>query len=338
MLREVKNAHLKPCLYPLAATSSGSTATAVSGGSDFTLTSGGTGQVTATFKSPLSRAAVCVATPSSANVAANGSAYLSAAPTVAAATLVTQAAGSPDDGTVYAILCPFGSNETLSFQHDAHVVRSSVDRPILHAFKVDTTTSGTINIGARHASISRAGTGDVTLTFSRPFGGSQVVAVATPILGTRAEIGIHSISATAVRVKLTVAGTGTDGSFYLMVLGSDSRDSVWGRRRIVENTQRHPRFMPIVITYTAGAPAVTVGSGLVTLTDTGTGDVALAFAKPFKREPIVVASSVGAGLVTVKAAATASGVSITNFDTGGSAADPTAIHLFVLGFDDATEY
>lgn len=339
MLRTLKHDFARPRLIAVGATSSGSSATVGVNSDDiYSATSGATGKVTLTPKYGFRRAPIAIVTSSYADVAANGGGYVDSTTAASSLTLGTHSggAGAGDDGTFNALILGYNEAEAVRSRKAAYEVNCNLCRPKMYVFKVTPATPA-INIGNYHGTLAQTGTGDVTITFNEPFGNANVTAVATPILSTRAEISCVA-TATTVRVKVFEAGVASDTPFYLVVVGPGSLEKISVQNDPILVPGAKPRLVAGIITYDTGVPAVTVGTGAFTLTDTGTGDVAVAFTDKFAREPIVVASPDTATLVTLKAAASTTGFSLTHFDAGGSAADPTSLHFLAIGFDEASEY
>lgn len=338
MLREIKNGHLRPRFLGFTVTSVGASPTKSTGGFDLGTLSGSTGQVTCPFARAFSRAPVVVSCKGS-DVAANGGAYIQTNPTSTSVIVGTHSggAGAADDGTAYCLALGHDSSDTTLYRPAGFNVHAAWDRSRIMGIKV-TTTTPTLDIAPRGATISKTATGDVTITFPSSFGSTAIVPVATPILGTRAEIEVTTVAINSVRIKRYVSGTLTDGAFYLLVYGADGSATYQTKLEPLDNDQRFPRMLGFRITYSGGVPAITTGTGDATLTDTGTGDVLVTLNNPFKREPIVVATPTSAGLCTVKAAASSSAFSILGFNAAGAAADLTDVSCIVLGWDDATVY
>ncbi len=339
MLRTVRTSHIGPRLLGFSVTSNGTTPTKSTGGYDLETVTGVAGQVTCPFARDFGRAPVIVGTKSTADVAANGSAFLVSAATNLQGVVGTHSggAGAADNGTGFYLCLGHDSADATKYRPSGFPVKMAWDRPGVLGFRI-TTTSPTVDIGPRGTTLVKNGTGDVTITFPGAFGSSSIIPVATPILGTRAEISATVVGPSSVRVVRTVSGSGTDGAFYLIVLGSYGSATYQWKKNELENNQRLPRLLGYRVIWTAGTPSLAVGTGDATIADTGTGDVALTFTTPFKREPIVVATPISAALATVKANATTSGVSITAFAAGGSATDITGVDILTLGWDDATVY
>lgn len=339
MLRDLKDGYLGSLFLSSTATvAGGSVSSNPIGFSEFSSTSSpATGKFTANLKKPFARVPIVLASRAIADVAANGGAYVDGDPAVGTITVGAHSggSGSGDDGTVSALVLGYLNTNTTRYGANKFDVKGAFDVPRMIGFKV-TTTTPTINIGNNQATIAKNATGDVTLTFKIPFQKTPV-AIASPILGTRAEIACVCTTTTC-RVLRTVSGSGTDGAFYLIVYGTDLNDITQGMRVPIRVPQRKPRIVAGRIAYSAGTPSLEVNPGAGTLVDTGTGDVALTFTNAFSREPICVVTPSTATLTTIKAAASITAVSFTHFDAGGSAADPSDLHFLCLGYDDATEY
>jgi hypothetical protein len=118
---------------------------------DIETVSGTTGNTVCPFANPFSRTPVLV-TSKGSSVAANGAAYVNAAPTGLTATLSSHSggAGSADDGLVYALAFGWKSSDATKYRKSGFITRCSWRKPRILAFKVD-TTSPTISIGNNHA-------------------------------------------------------------------------------------------------------------------------------------------------------------------------------------------
>ena len=86
-----------------------------------------------------------------------------------------------------------------------------------------------------------------------------------------------------------------------------------------------------------GTPSILIGSKDASLTDNGTGDYTLTFAKPLARAPIVVASSMTAGAVIQIASATSSACQLLVTDLAAAPLDADLM-VVVQGFDAVDEY
>ena len=106
--------------------------------------------------------------------------------------------------------------------------------------------------------------------------------------------------------------------------------------REIKSPQRLPRQLHVKLDGT-GSSSIVIGSKDVSLTDNGTGDYTLTFAKPFARPPVVVASSLTAGAVVQIASATATACQLLVKDLSSVALDADLM-VIVQGFDAVDEY
>ena len=344
MLRELKTAFLRPRLIGFKATAASGVATLGSGLNEVTVASSGTGIVTSTFKQPFNRTAITVGALSSADVAAGGYIQYNATPGGVSTQLKTCAnGGSADDGTVYGLTLGYDSSDATRYRKDAYVVHASRRVSRLLGFQVNTATSSIV-IGGRHATLSKTGTGDVTLTLRTAFGNANVVAIPTIVGTTALSIGVESTSASQVRIKIfNSGGTATDATFNLLVFGSNDRDGTYQIGGSVENEQRKPRLIAGHIRYDgSGVPSIIVGTGDYTLVDTATGRATLTYKEAFRREAIVVCTlGIGTSVWPTVTASSASAVEIRNHNAAGTLQDPGSnggAMFLALGSDDPSEY
>lgn len=106
--------------------------------------------------------------------------------------------------------------------------------------------------------------------------------------------------------------------------------------REIKSPQRLPRQLHFKIDGT-GASSLLIGSKDAVLTDNGTGDYTLTFAKGFARAPVVVASSLTADCVIQILAATEASCHILVTDLAAAAKDADLM-VIVQGFDAVDEY
>ncbi len=107
--------------------------------------------------------------------------------------------------------------------------------------------------------------------------------------------------------------------------------------REIKSSQRLPRMLGLRVDGT-GTASILEGGSDATLTDNGTGDYTLTFAKAFLRVPTVVVTPIGAaGDIAVTLGAIAAGsVQILGWDgTDGTTAKDMDFHVLVLGNDTA---
>lgn len=106
-------------------------------------------------------------------------------------------------------------------------------------------------------------------------------------------------------------------------------------QREIKCSQRQARLLALSIDGTSTASVVEGGSD-VTLTDNGTGDYTLAIDKPFLRAPVVVGSSLTAGIVIKVHSVSVSSITIKTYAVDGTTATDADFHLMVLGWDAAS--
>lgn len=108
--------------------------------------------------------------------------------------------------------------------------------------------------------------------------------------------------------------------------------------REIKSTQRATRLLAIRLNGTGTAALDGEGKYDATLTDNGTGDYTLTFAKPFGRAPIVVANSETAGVIVKLEALSKTAVQITSFAVDGTTAKDAILHVMVFGSDVEDQY
>jgi hypothetical protein len=107
--------------------------------------------------------------------------------------------------------------------------------------------------------------------------------------------------------------------------------------REIKGTQRLPRMIGLRVDGT-GTASILAGAQDATLTDNGTGDYTLTFAKPFARVPQVVAMPLAQDVAMHISAVSASAVTIKARTVAGSpAAVDVDFHVMVLGSDAVDE-
>ncbi len=114
--------------------------------------------------------------------------------------------------------------------------------------------------------------------------------------------------------------------------------------RSVKSSQRAPRVIALQIAWSAGVPSIVSGLGSTdaTLTDEGTGDVTITFAKAFARAPIVVASPIAASgdaIVTLDAQPGVASCRLNVWDgtDGTTAKDNIPLNVIIVGYDSADQ-
>lgn len=107
--------------------------------------------------------------------------------------------------------------------------------------------------------------------------------------------------------------------------------------REIKGTQRLPRVLAFRVDGT-GTASILEGAFDATLTDNGTGDYTLTFAKPFARVPVVLGASIlaASGVVEIDAIS-ATAIGIKTFAVDGTTATDVDFHVALLGFDSADQ-
>lgn len=342
MLREVKNKHIKPRISPFKATVASSVATINIGDGDFTGTSSGTGLLSLASRQGFSRNGMVFVTSGTTvggyatyNSATNNSSTFPIS-------LLSQA-GVANDGTVDGFTFGWDSSD-LSISK-AQRVAATQSAPRCIWGKV-TGTTGAVAIGGKDFSCTRTAAGVYSITYQPAFGKTPVVMVTGSGNTSTTVANRPTVSAqTAGSCTVTMAPestTPTDGDFYIMVLGSDSRSDAGRGRMPLENSQRKPRIVAGQITMASGTPTLSIagatgGADLTTVVDIGTGNFSVVIAESFIREPAIFLTtttqsaevkSYSAGVIDIKTKA-----------ANGNDTDVNGVtNIFIIGSDDASEY
>lgn len=346
MLRELKCQHLGVEIFPFNIAVAGGVPSIVSGGSDFTAQDVGTGEVFCTFRRPFSRAAAAFFTRNDAAGAGGG--YEAATPSLTSSTLdieTLNASGVLEDCGSEGFVVGFRSLSTNLVR--PQLVKSSRVGLVVRGVQIDTTTP-TVNIGKGEVTVSKAGTGDVTLTLSRGFSTVPICKV-TPISAAGASlcplISTKSTSGGKITIRILLKNTSgvlTDGIFNLIMIESLSKEvSGSSAGGPVQNTQRKPRLLVLRANCQA-TPSFTFGSEDATIADSGlgTGDMTITYRQPFRREPIVVATGISV-VQNIRCSIVSSSSSALRLQlrlANTTLADGDGASIFVLGSDDPSEY
>ncbi len=348
MLRDIRSAFGKPRLSFCKYTTAGSSVTMTGAGvGQMKMSSSGTGICLGTFSRAYARAPIVVANPMSTDVASGGTAMGTILPTSKTFRVTTAAnnGGAADDGSAHAIILGYDSADSLRIRPTGNGLTCLVGNTRIETFLID-GANGTITTNSKGATIVKGGTGDYTLTFTKAFANSNVVAVGTCV-ATRV-CSIASTSATSVNVKiwLTSSGAATDATVHLWVVGTMANNVAANTSTPVVNSQRKPRIFGGTVTYASGVPAWVTGSGDSTLADTATGSATFTYKTPFARAPIVIASPVGPAATTTIVmcrinSCTTTALNIQTVNAAASLTDPPDGYGFCflgLGWDDVSEY
>ena len=344
MLRTLKHAFNAPRLLAVKATSSGGSCTVnISPDDIIAAASASTGKSYLTLGDSFQRPGVCVGSPFQ-SVGASGALLIDADPTAFIQSFLTHDGTSADDGAFNAFILGYDSQDSDYIAYGKQLapfeVYNAWNSPRIELFKVTPhATTPVINIGSSKATVTRNGTGDYTITLLRPFASDNVVAAVGVIGTTIFHNHIVSCTASAVRVLIGTAGSGSDGApFYLVIQGSDNPQYGSRHRKVTKVSDRKPRLIAGHIAVSGGTPSIVCGTGDFTIADTGTGVCTVTFVNPFLREPICLLNKNTAGNCTFNAAAAVDGLVLNSFNAAGAAADPADYHFMAFGFDDATEY
>lgn len=351
MLREVRSSYLKPRLLGLAYTRTASAVTVGQGVGSVTGVAGATGIATLTWTRGFARSPIVVTTPSTADVAAGSSIISASAPTSTGEILQTlTSAGAGDNGTGYVGVLGYDSNVTSPGIRYANVARGEMDQTKIIALRVNTASPGTVTINSRAVfSLTRTGTGDVTLTLRQAFANSGFVALATAVSNTGVSVGTDVTDSKTVRIKTFTAGgtTPADALVNVILIGDGQGTSERVAAGPLMNDQRKPLLFGYSVGVTAGVPSLLTNSGDVTIADTGTGVIGITFRQAFRREPIIVSSMIYDStsnnvIANVGANSSASAFEIRTYASGGATLTDSALgggpQIIGVGWDDPSEY
>lgn len=342
MLREVVNKHIKPRISPFKATVASSAATINIGYGDFTGTSASTGLLSLVSRQGFSRNGMVFVT--SGTTVGGYATYNSA--TNATSTFpisILDQAGSANDGTVDGFTFGFDSTD-LSLSKKQRVAATQ-NAPRCIWGKV-TGTTGVVAIGGRDFSCTRTAAGVYSIVFQPAFGKNPCVMVTgsgntSTTVANRPTVSAQAAGSCTVTMA-PESTTPTDGDFYIMVIGSDSRSDAARGRLPLENSQRKPRIVAGQITMASGTPSIfiggaTGGADLITLVDIGAGNFSVVIAESFIREPAIFLTtttqsaevkSYTAGVIDIKIKA-----------ANGNDTDVDGVtNIFIIGSDDAGQF
>lgn len=345
MLRPIKTTVSRPRLIAYSGETLSANAVSVPvGTSEATFTGDTTNAgLVAAFREPFHRGVVAIAT-AGANIADGGTARIPASGTSKSQieTRTVNGSGTADIGGVECLALGFDSsiittNATKLNMFDS--VTATFRSPV--AVIGEVSSSGSKLIGGSTFSVAKTGTGAYTVTFSNAFGTIPVV-VATPVT-TTAGFSVHI--KTKARNEFTVAtfneaNSATDCAFNFIAYGSmKSYDHRLLKGPSVDIGFRKPRMLAFRIPYSGGVPSVDIGVGQGTVVDTDVGRLTLNYTEAFAREPIVLATSEhGTNYWATVHTSNASSCLIEISGSTGTLGDPTAVHIIVVGSDDAVEY
>lgn len=338
MLRDVYNRHCRPRLTPFKITTA-STPSAVAnlGYGDITVTRSGTaGAGVITSLRPFVRGGMLFMGQSSTT-----GGYATYNTTTQANTAFNYSmlgnGGAATDGTGEGFLFGWGSSDPD--RTSPQDVRSSRTYQKLIWGKI-TGSSGAVAIGKGDFSCTRTGTGVYVIKYSVCFGSTPIV-ITTGIATAAASTGRVTLqTASGCTVTMGTQAAAADQDFYILVLGQRSTSDSAKNLAPIATTQRKTRIVAATLTNTGGTWSWTTGQNDFnsSITDTGAGDFSIVLNEPFKREPIVIATTT-TQRAQCGAAATTSTIRIQTRAAGGAATDTNGItNVFIIGSDDVTEY
>lgn len=232
-------------------------------------------------------------------------------------------AGSGIDTTGYVLALGFGNADTDRYE-DSQIVRSCVNDPILMAWRITNNGTAAIASGGSQASISRTGTGRITLTLTparTQIRSAIIVAVNAAARAAR----ILSFDGNTISISTEdAAGTVQDTDFILFVLCSGNTDETGRRRDLLRCPQLYPELVGGRVTVSGGVGTAAIGGATngvdYTITNNGTGDYTINLVAPFLRAvlPIVTAKANRAQLL---ATPDTSSFRVGMFNAGGAAVD-----------------
>jgi len=336
MLREFKTRHIGMRLFASDVTTTSAPSAAFNLGADnhSGVSRSAAGTFTPTLRQPYRRGAITIGTAIDNSL--NG-VYVSqsAIPGLASSAMVlNNAAGTAIDTRGNILQVGYYSLELSRVV--SQNVQCSVRNSRIIWGRVNGAT-GEMTIGRGDFLCTRTNTGLYTITFRNAFAQTPNVFLAPISTSNRAAtLGIKSASGCTVKTAdATPALQDTD--FYIIALGSDTKEVHGLAFANTESSQRKPRIVLGQLTITSGTPAFSInGNEFTSVTDAGVGLYTLNLADRFARECAVIPCAVGAK--TFVNASSASSPQIRCSDAGGTAVDPTSVDFFIVGSDDVSEY
>lgn len=336
-----KHRHIGPFLTGAQFTTvSAPGATIDKGENDFTTvarTSAGLVLATQAETGRFARGPIVIGTPG-ADVAAGGFAAYGTVPASGAFNMsLFDASGVADDGTGYFLGFGWEDSDTNRYDNDQKV-RASWKDPQILAWRVTNNGTAAIASGGSQASIARASTGLVTLTFTPGRALARTV-VAIPVDASARAAQVTAFDGNSVTVKITdVTGTVQDGDFIVVALFSGLHQESGRARDLLRVPQRELEIVAGRIVTTAGTPALTIGAATsnvdVAVTDNGVGDYSITVPDAFGRALIAVGTAKSNRcqlLLTPTTTVARFGV----FNAAGAAADDD-VDFLILGYNATT--
>lgn len=221
------------------------------------------------------------------------------------------------------------------------------NKPRLIGFtsSVDGSTS-IIGTSSLEASSVRNGTGDHSLTFTKPFSRAPVIVsgITTSALpgGYPSLQTTPTVSSARFLTHRATDGLPSAGVIASLVLGWDSSDTDVVSQQRLKTDRKGARLIALQVDTTAPG-TISLGQGDLVLTRNGTGDVTLSFVRAFQPEvsttvtatPLVAVGTAVSATPSVSVQSETTGVGSIRFKTWGptSGAVDAVFNAFVLGFD-----
>lgn len=349
MLRDVRSRFLKPRLLAIRYTTASNVVTINQGIGSFKATSASTGSAVCTWTRQFARRPIIVASASASDIANGGfvSGTANTFPTALGHTFLSvDSTATADDGTVKALILGYDSRDATAYSRRANVVRGEMDQSKIVALRIDTSGSASTTINARAVfSLTRNGTGDVTVKLRSAFANASFVPVGTAVSTTGQIVNTTVTASDTFRFEVFTNGgtTAADGIVNLIVVGDAQGNGERVAAGPLMSDQRKPLLFGYSVIYAGGVPGYDLNSGDATLTDTATGRTTFTFQQAFRREPIVVAmpiANTGVQCCTLRASSS-SAIEVGQFSAANALADCTdtsGFQLIGIGFDDSNEF
>lgn len=300
------------------------------GNDDFTsITDNGTGDGSLNLAEPFRRVPVVLALGGS-DTSVNGAITAIGTPSATAPRITSYDAtgtGAADDGTVNALIIGWDSDVVHNSYSPEPVVCTNIAPRLI---PLVLTAPGTVTEGKHQVSASGA-SNRTTITFNRPFAAAPIVVGMPDTLGNTLKLVSSSVSQIVID-QFTHADAAATNGMHLWVLGQDEPNRIGKLRRRLKVTQFKPRLIAGIISQSGSVYSATNYSDLGTFVRNGAGDVTITFARAFLRAPVVVAVSDTSASVAVTAVSTTA-CTIKVSTTSGAGADPSTMHIGILGFD-----
>lgn len=309
-------------------------------GNDLTMTTGAAGNVAIAYKQTFQRGSVA--------------GYTTEVDVGDASYGVTKKAETASSNTgIRSISIDNGGTAAAGTLHALHAGWDSLftGYNLLHPYDIKTSQSGSrlmgfvfddggaaLTEGKYRGAYTTGGTGVYNITFTNPYASDNVIVLATAMHASACRaINIESVSAESIQLSTwTAAGSASGTAFHCLVLGWNHQGISWGRRSILQSPQPKARLHALNIVTSGGTPSINLGTGVATITDTGTGRYTLTWRKPFGRAPVVIVT--GDNLrACLRGAPTTTGCEINLYNAAGDTLTDGDAHVLVYGSDQAVQ-